>query len=56
VVAAAEWASLQESAHLLRSPANAKRLMTALTRAAARSVEPQSLDQLRREVGLEEAP
>ena len=54
LVSAAELASLQESAHLLRSPANAKRLMAALVRAARGTVEPQSLEQLRREVGLEE--
>ena len=42
-----------ETADLLRSPANAERLSTALTRAQAGTTEPQSLDELRREVGFE---
>jgi antitoxin YefM len=54
LVSAAELASLQESVHLLRSPANAKRLMAALVRAGCGTVEPQSLQELRRAVELEE--
>jgi hypothetical protein len=42
-----------EPVYLLRSPANAERLLTALTRAQAGTTEPQSLDELRRDVGLE---
>ena len=42
-----------ETADLLRSPANAERLLTALARAQAGTTEPQSLDELRREVGLD---
>ena len=42
-----------ETTYLLRSPANAERLLTALTRAQAGTTEPQSLDALRREVGLD---
>jgi len=42
-----------ETTYLLRSPANADRLLTALTRAQAGTTEPQSLDELRREVGLD---
>ena len=42
-----------ETADLLRSPANAERLLTALARAQAGTTEPQSLDELRREVGFE---
>jgi antitoxin YefM len=53
LVPAEELAGLMETAHLLRSPKNAKRLMTALHRANRRSVKPQTIDQLRRELGLE---
>ena len=42
-----------ETAYLLRSPANAERLLTALARAQARTTEPQSLAELCREVGLD---
>ena len=42
-----------ETTYLLRSPANAERLLTALARAQAGTTEPQSLDELCREVGLE---
>jgi antitoxin YefM len=54
LIAADELAGLLESAHLLRSPANAERLLTALARVRQRTGSPQSLDDLRREVGLEE--
>lgn len=56
LIAADELASLQETAHLLRSPANAARLLTALQRALANETTPSSIDELRREVGLDEAP
>jgi antitoxin YefM len=52
LIAADELASLQETAHLLRSPANAARLLTAINRALRREVEPSSIEDLRREVGL----
>ncbi len=52
LIAASELASLMETAHLLRSPANAERLLAAFARAQARTTEPQSVDELRREVGL----
>lgn len=52
LIAASELSSLMETAHLLRSPANAERLLAALARAQARATEPQSVDELRREVGL----
>ncbi len=54
LVSAAELSSLLETAHLLRSPANARRLLTALARAKSRKLKPQSVDQLRREIGLGE--
>jgi antitoxin YefM len=54
LIAASELTSLLETAHLLRSPANAERLLAALARAQARLTEPQTVDELRREVGLGE--
>lgn len=52
LIAADELTSLQETAHLLRSPANAARLLSAVHRALTDDVQAQSLDELRREVGL----
>jgi len=54
LIAADELTSLLETAHLLRSPANAERLLTALARVRQRTGSPQSLDALRNEVGLGE--
>ncbi len=53
MIAAAELESLMETAHLLRSPANAERLLSALARALKNEGKPQLLDDLRREVGFE---
>ena len=55
LVAASELRALEETAHLLRSPRNAQRLLLALARAQAGEGEPKSLDELRRESGLEPA-
>jgi antitoxin YefM len=52
VIAADELASLQETAYLLRSPKNAVRLLTALNRALARTAKPQTIQDIRRELGL----
>ncbi|MCJ7586727.1 MAG: type II toxin-antitoxin system Phd/YefM family antitoxin [Candidatus Aminicenantes bacterium] len=53
MVAAEELNSLLETAHLMRSPKNSRRLLAALARALKNSRAPMSLDRLRREVGLE---
>lgn len=53
LIAADELASLLETAHLLRSPRNADRLLTALQRARARTEAPQHLDDLRASIGLD---
>jgi antitoxin YefM len=53
LVSAAELSSLNEAAHLLRSPANRQRLLRALRRAGKRQGRAQTVEQLRREVGLE---
>ena len=54
LVAASELSSLLETAHLLRSPKNAQRLLAALKRAQARKVKPQSVKKLREEMRLGE--
>jgi antitoxin YefM len=53
LLAADELSSLLETAHLLRSPKNARRLLAALDRAKARKGRPEPLIKLRREMGLE---
>jgi antitoxin YefM len=50
----AELNSLTETAYLLQSPRNAERLLTALARAQRETVPSQSIEELRREVGLDE--
>jgi len=52
LVSAAELRSLEETAHLLRSPRNAQRLLRALARAQEQSVPPSTVSQLRAELGL----
>jgi antitoxin YefM len=52
LVPADELAGLIETAHLLRSPKNARRLMTALRRAASGKGKPELMAKLRREMGL----
>lgn len=53
LVAASELSSLIETAHLLRSPENARRLLSALNRAQAHKIKSQSINKLRREMGLD---
>lgn len=53
LIPADELSSLMETAYLLRSPANAKRLRAALRRAKQGKGKPESVDKLRRETGLE---
>jgi antitoxin YefM len=52
LVSADELASLLETAHLLRSPKNAKRLIAALQRARTKKVKPMTIEKLRRDFGL----
>ena len=54
LIAVDELASILETLHLLRSPKNADRLLSALRDAKARKGKPRSVRSLRREVGLEE--
>ena len=54
LIAADELSSILETLHLLRSPRNADRLLSALRDAKARRGKPRSIRSLRREVGLDE--
>src|SRR3954469_12331124 len=56
LVAAAELRSLMETAHLLRSPKNAQRLLTALVRAQSQELPGETVEALRREFGLGQTP
>lgn len=49
-----ELASLMETAYLLSSPRNAERLFRALRRSERGEGKPQTLEQLRKEIGLAE--
>jgi antitoxin YefM len=53
MIAADELAGILETAHLLRSPANAERLRSVLERVRQKEGLPQTIDALRAEVGLE---
>jgi antitoxin YefM len=54
VVAADELASITETAHLLRSPKNARRLLQALARAQSGTEKPQTPEVLKKGIGLGE--
>jgi antitoxin YefM len=55
LIPAEELASLTETAQLLRSPKNTRRLLKALRRAARGKGKPETVSELRQEVGLEAA-
>jgi antitoxin YefM len=52
MIPADELSGLLETAHLLRSPKNAERLLAALASAKSGKGKPQSLEALRRDAGL----
>ena len=52
MIPADELSGLLETAHLLRSPKNTQRLLTALHRATGRKGKPKPIEKLRREMGL----
>jgi antitoxin YefM len=54
LIAAEELRSLIETAHLLRSPRNAERLLRALDRVRQKNAQPEVLVKLRRSMGLDE--
>jgi antitoxin YefM len=53
LVSADELAGWMETAHLLRSPANARRLLGALKRARQGEGKAESIEELKRSVGLD---
>lgn len=53
LIDASELSSLLETAHLLRSPRNAQRLIRALRDTERGIGKPQTVDEFRKEVGLE---
>src|SRR5260370_15623599 len=50
LIPAGELAGLMETAHLLRSPRNARRLLAALNRAGRRKAKPANVAELRPEI------
>jgi antitoxin YefM len=55
LIAADELRGLLETAYLLRSPKNAQRLLKALARARTENLPTETVDDIRREFGLDEA-
>ena len=53
LVSESELSSILETAHLLRSPKNAKRLLKALLKVQEGTETPQTLEELKQEFGLE---
>lgn len=53
MISESELSSLLETHHLIRSPKNAERLLRAIKRAQTDTLPVQSIDDLRKEVGLE---
>ena len=52
MISASELSGLLETAHLLRSPKNAARLLTALNRALAKTETPNTIDELKEDLGF----
>jgi len=53
MIAADELESLVETAHLLRSEKNAKRLLSALSRARSKNIAPTNMAHLKKMVGVD---
>jgi antitoxin YefM len=56
LIPADELTSIMETAHLLRSPKNASRLLRAFRRAGKGLGKPEPLEELRREMRIEPSP
>lgn len=54
LISESELSSLLETVHLLRSPKNARRLLTSLLRVHAKKGRTQTLAELKKEFGLED--
>lgn len=53
LISFSELSSLMETAHLLRSPKNAQRLLTSLNRALSDTEPVKTLDEFKKELGFE---
>jgi antitoxin YefM len=53
MISLSELDGLSETAHLLRSPENARRLMSAIKRSKMRKTKAMTMDELKRKVGFE---
>lgn len=53
LIAADELESIMETAHLLRSPANASRLLTALGRSLTEAMKPTDIKEMKATLGLQ---
>ncbi len=53
LIASSELSSLMETAHLLRSPKNAQRLLTSLNRALSQTEPATTLEKFKKELGFE---
>ena len=53
MISLSELDGLSETAHLLRSPKNARRLMSAIKRSKMRKTKAMTVDELKRKVGFE---
>ncbi len=53
MISLSELDGLSETAHLLRSPENARRLMSAIKRSKMRKTKAMTVDELKRKVGFE---
>ncbi len=52
MISESDYSSLVECAYLLQSPANAVRLMEAIGRSQANQIQPQAIDDLRKELNI----
>ncbi|MCD4691568.1 MAG: type II toxin-antitoxin system prevent-host-death family antitoxin, partial [Calditrichales bacterium] len=53
LISSSELSSLMETAHLLRSPKNAQRLLTSLNRALSQTEPVTTLEKFKKELGFE---
>jgi antitoxin YefM len=53
LISESELSSLLETAYLLRSPNNARRLLSAIQRALDKTKKPKKLEDIKKELGLE---
>ncbi|BAZ13262.1 hypothetical protein NIES4071_51010 [Calothrix sp. NIES-4071] len=54
LIAESDLASLVETVYLLRSPKNASRLMEAIEESKTGNIKPQSIEELKQELGIEQ--